>query len=200
MSVAKSAAAHIDWTKLSTSLGLKTETVAALSAFRKRNEEARRVLTDLKEQKTSVDFAHYRKVLKNQAVVDEVEKAFQSFKPTSYDVQAQIKSIDAVEAKAVCLYISHSFSSTILPHSNTTDTIIPYTSIPVHSLPFVATNPMHYNGIHETNLQEERMDDRHCSWTINHHDNIQAQGGRKQIGDLFIPSTLHFMQPEPRHS
>jgi F-type H+-transporting ATPase subunit d len=101
MSVAKSAAAHIDWTKLSTSLGLKTETVAALSAFRKRNEEARRVLADLKEQKTAVDFAHYRKVLKNQAVIDEVEKAFQSFKPTSYDVQSQIKSIEAVEAKAV---------------------------------------------------------------------------------------------------
>jgi len=101
MSVAKSAAAHIDWTKLSTSLGLKTETVAALSAFRKRNEEARRVLTDLKEQKTTIDFAHYRKVLKNQAVINEVEKAFQSFKPTSYDVQAQIKSIEAVENKAV---------------------------------------------------------------------------------------------------
>ncbi|KAF9423940.1 hypothetical protein BGZ94_008123, partial [Podila epigama] len=53
MSAVKAAAAHIDWTKLSTSLGLKTETVAALSAFRKRNEEARRVLTDLKEQKTA---------------------------------------------------------------------------------------------------------------------------------------------------
>ncbi|KAG0056015.1 ATP synthase d subunit [Gryganskiella cystojenkinii] len=101
MSVAKSAAAHIDWTKLSTSLGLKTETVAALSAFRKRNEEARRVLSDLKEQKTAVDFAHYRKVLKNQAVIDEVEKAFASFKPTSYDVKAQIKSIEAVESKAL---------------------------------------------------------------------------------------------------
>ncbi|KAF9274142.1 ATP synthase d subunit, partial [Mortierella alpina] len=71
MSAVKAAAAHIDWTKLSTSLGLKTETVAALSAFRKRNEEARRVLSDLKEQKTAVDFAHYRKVLKNQAVIDE---------------------------------------------------------------------------------------------------------------------------------
>ncbi|KAF9198463.1 ATP synthase d subunit [Haplosporangium sp. Z 27] len=101
MSVAKAAASHIDWTKLSTSLGLKTETVAALSAFRKRNEEARRVLTDLKEQKTTVDFAHYRKVLKNQAVVDELEKAFTSFKPTSYDVQSQIKSIEAVEVKAL---------------------------------------------------------------------------------------------------
>ncbi|KAF9934000.1 ATP synthase d subunit [Linnemannia zychae] len=97
----KAAATHIDWTKLSTSLGLKTETVAALGAFRKRNEEAHRVLADLQEQKTAVDFAHYRKVLKNQAIVDEVEKAFKSFKPTSYDVQAQIKSIEAVEAKAL---------------------------------------------------------------------------------------------------
>ncbi|KAF9434725.1 ATP synthase d subunit [Entomortierella beljakovae] len=101
MSAVKAAAAHIDWTKLSTSLGLKTETVAALTAFRKRNEEARRVLGDLKEQKTAVDFAHYRKVLKNQAVVDELEKSFKAFKPTSYDVQAQIKSIEAVESKAL---------------------------------------------------------------------------------------------------
>ncbi|KAF9962377.1 ATP synthase d subunit [Mortierella alpina] len=101
MSAVKAAAAHIDWTKLSTSLGLKTETVAALSAFRKRNEEARRVLSDLKEQKTAVDFAHYRKVLKNQAVIDQVEKSFKAFKPTSYDVQAQIKSIEAVESKAL---------------------------------------------------------------------------------------------------
>ncbi|KAG0213650.1 ATP synthase d subunit [Mortierella sp. GBA43] len=101
MSAAKAAAAHIDWTKLTTSLGLKTETVAALGAFRKRNEEARRILSDLKEQKTAVDFAHYRKVLKNQAVVDELEKTFKAFKPTAYDVQAQVKSIDAVEAKAV---------------------------------------------------------------------------------------------------
>ncbi|KAF9355586.1 ATP synthase d subunit [Mortierella sp. NVP85] len=97
----KAAATHIDWTKLTTSLGLKTETVAALGAFRKRNEEARRVLGDLQEQKTAVDFAHYRKILKNQAVVDDLEKAFKSFKPASYDVQAQIKSIDAVEAKAL---------------------------------------------------------------------------------------------------
>lgn len=102
----KAAAVHIDWPKLSTSLGLKTETVAALSAFRKRNEEARRVLTDLKEQRTAVDFAHYRKVLKNQAIVDEVEKAFKGFKPTVYDVQAQIKSIEAVEAKAVRRFLS----------------------------------------------------------------------------------------------
>ncbi|KAF9917918.1 ATP synthase d subunit [Lobosporangium transversale] len=101
MSTLKAAATHIDWTKLSTSLGLKAETVAALSAFRKRNEEARRVLADLQEQKTTVNFAHYRKVLKNQAVVDELEQTFKSFKPTSYDVQAQIKSIEAVEAKAL---------------------------------------------------------------------------------------------------
>ncbi|KAF9973349.1 ATP synthase d subunit [Actinomortierella ambigua] len=100
MSVAKSAANAIDWSRLA-SIGLKKETVAALTAFRKRNEEARRILADLKEQKTAVDFAHYRQVLKNQAVVDEVEKAFKSFKPTTYDVNAQIKSIEAVEAKAL---------------------------------------------------------------------------------------------------
>ncbi|KAF8928811.1 ATP synthase d subunit [Haplosporangium gracile] len=101
MSAVKAAATHIDWTKLSTSLGLKTETVAALGAFRKRNEEARRVLSDLQDQKTAVDFAHYRKVLKNQAIIDEVEKAHKAFKPATYDVKAQIKSIESVEAKAL---------------------------------------------------------------------------------------------------
>jgi len=134
----KAAATHIDWTKLTTSLGLKTETVAALGAFRKRNEEARRVLGDLQEQKTAVDFAHYRKILKNQAVVDDLEKAFKSFKPASYDVQAQIKSIDAVEAKAVRFFFfslplnSHSptfqLSQRLSPHPSA-DISIPRTSI-----------------------------------------------------------------------
>jgi hypothetical protein len=50
---------------------------------------------------TEVDFAHYRGVLKNQAVVDEVEKRFKAFKPTTYDVNRQLKAIDAFEVEAV---------------------------------------------------------------------------------------------------
>jgi len=143
MSAVKAAAAHIDWTKLSTSLGLKTETVAALSAFRKRNEEARRVLSDVKEQKTAVDFSHYRKVLKNQAVIDEVEKSFKAFKPTSYDVQAQIKSIETVEAKAVRLLFlvlsihSHLSSSRFISHLIICPLVVsnPQQHFSTHSLP-----------------------------------------------------------------
>jgi len=50
---------------------------------------------------TEVNFAHYRSVLKNQAVVDEIEKRFGSFKPATYDVNRQLKAIDAFEVEAL---------------------------------------------------------------------------------------------------
>jgi hypothetical protein len=50
---------------------------------------------------TTVDFAHYRSVLKNQAVVDEIEKRFKAFKPATYDLSRQLKSIEAFEVEAV---------------------------------------------------------------------------------------------------
>ncbi len=95
------AAAAIDWSKLTVSLGLKKETVAALQAFRKRNDEARRVVLALKEQKTGIDFKHYRKFLKNESIVNEAEKALESFKPAKIDLKAQIKVIETIEEKAV---------------------------------------------------------------------------------------------------
>lgn len=95
----RTAAKQIDWTKLSNTL--PSETVAALQAFRKRNDEAKRLLNELKEQSTTVDFSHYRKVLKNQAIVDQAEKAVQGFKPVAYNLDAQLKAIDQFEAKAV---------------------------------------------------------------------------------------------------
>lgn len=55
----------------------------------------------LSEQPQTVDFSHYRNVLKNQAVIDEIENSFKTFKPASYDVSRQIKAIDAFEAQAV---------------------------------------------------------------------------------------------------
>jgi hypothetical protein len=75
--------------------------VASLQAFKKRNEDARRKVQVLSEQATTVDFAAYRSVLKNQAVIDEIEKRFNAFKPTTYDVNRQLKAIDAFEAEAV---------------------------------------------------------------------------------------------------
>lgn len=75
--------------------------MASLQAFKKRNEDARRKLQQLSELPTTVDFAQYRSVLKNQAVVDEIEKRFAAFKPATYDVNRQIKAIEAFEVEAV---------------------------------------------------------------------------------------------------
>ena len=95
------AAAAIDWSKLTVSLGLKKETVAALQAFRKRNDEARRIVAALKEQKTYIDFEHYTKILKNKGIVNEAEKALKSFKPVKVDLTAQMKVVETIEKKAV---------------------------------------------------------------------------------------------------
>jgi hypothetical protein len=58
-------------------------------------------VTILSEQAQEVDFQHYRSILKNQAVVDDIEKQFNAFKPQTYDVGRQIKAIEAFEAQAV---------------------------------------------------------------------------------------------------
>lgn len=86
---------------MSTSLGLRGQTAASLQSFKKRNDEARRKVQVLSEQPQTVDFSHYRGILKNQAIVDEIENHFKSFKPASYDVNRQLKAIDAFEAQAV---------------------------------------------------------------------------------------------------
>lgn len=97
----RSAALKLDWTKLGTQLGIKGQTAAALQSFKKRNDDARRKVTILSEQPQTVDFAHYRSILKNTAVVDEIERSFNAFKPQTYDVNRQIKAIEAFEAQAV---------------------------------------------------------------------------------------------------
>ena len=75
--------------------------MASLQAFKTRNENARRKVQQLSEQPTTVDFAKYRSVLKNQAIVDEIEKRFVAFKPATYDVSRQLKAIEAFEVEAV---------------------------------------------------------------------------------------------------
>jgi F-type H+-transporting ATPase subunit d len=77
------------------------ETIASLQAFRKRHSEAQRVHAHYAAQPTTVDFAHYRSVLKNKAIVDEAEKLFKEFKPVTYDVDAHVRTIEAFESKAV---------------------------------------------------------------------------------------------------
>jgi hypothetical protein len=105
------------WATSSTSLGLGKNSTASLQAFKKRSDDARRVLNSLKEQKTDIDFAFYKSTLKNQSVVDSVEKSLKDFKPVTYDVSAQLKAIDAFEAKAVSVLFA--LSSEIVGHSLT---------------------------------------------------------------------------------
>lgn len=97
----RNAALKVDWAKITTSLGLRGQTAASLQAFKKRNDDARRKLQQLSELPTTVDFAAYRSILKNQAIVNEIEKRFTSFKPATYDVNRQLKAIEAFEVEAI---------------------------------------------------------------------------------------------------
>ena len=97
----RSAASKIDWATLGSSLGLRGQTAASLSAFKKRNDDARRKVNQLSNLAQTVDFAHYRNTLKNTAVIDEIEQHFKQFKPATYDVDRQLKAIEAFEAQAV---------------------------------------------------------------------------------------------------
>lgn len=91
----------IDWTKIGTQLGLKGQTATALQQFKARNDAARRRLAALQDAPQSVDFANYRSQLNNSKVVDEIESKIQGFKPVTYDVNRQIRAIEAFEQQAV---------------------------------------------------------------------------------------------------
>jgi F-type H+-transporting ATPase subunit d len=97
----RSAALKIDWANLGTKLGLRGSTAQALQTFKKRNDDARRRVQQLSEQPQTVDFAYYRSILKNQDVIADIEKQFNSFQVKKYDVGRQIKAIEAFEAQAV---------------------------------------------------------------------------------------------------
>lgn len=90
----------LDWSKLGTQLGLRGNTASSLAAFKKRNDDARRKVQALSEAPQSVDFAHYRSVLKNQTVIDEIEGHFRTFKPVTYDVNKQLAAIEQFEKVA----------------------------------------------------------------------------------------------------
>ncbi len=101
LTVQRTAALKLDWAKVTTSLGLRGQTVTSLQAFKKRNDDVRRKVQALSELPTTVDFAHYRSVLKNTAIVDEIEKRFSTFKASTYDVSRQLKAIEAFEVEAI---------------------------------------------------------------------------------------------------
>jgi F-type H+-transporting ATPase subunit d len=91
----------LDWSKLGTQLGLRGSTASSLAAFKKRNDDARRKVQSLSETPQTIDFGHYRSVLKNQSVIDEIEGHFKSFKPVTYDVNKQLQAIEQFEKVAM---------------------------------------------------------------------------------------------------
>ncbi|KAI9753377.1 MAG: ATP synthase d subunit [Lichina confinis] len=101
MAVGRSAALKVDWAKIGSSLGLRGQTASALQAFKKRNDDARRRLQLLSEQPQEIDFQKYRSLLKEQGVVNEIENHFKTFKPKTYDVERQVRAIEAFEVQAV---------------------------------------------------------------------------------------------------
>lgn len=100
-SVAKSVSSKLNWTKITSSLGLSGNTASSLALFKKRNDDAKKEHMALSSQPTEVDFAHYRTALGNQKVVDEIEKAVKSYKPVTYDVSKTLKTVEMFEDKAV---------------------------------------------------------------------------------------------------
>ncbi|RVX75721.1 ATP synthase subunit d, mitochondrial [Exophiala mesophila] len=101
MAAPSRAVSKLDWSKVGTQLGLRGSTASALANFKKRNDDARRRVQVLSEQPTTVDFSHYRSVLKNTAVIDEIEQYFKTFQPKTYDVSKQIKAIESFEQVAI---------------------------------------------------------------------------------------------------
>jgi F-type H+-transporting ATPase subunit d len=80
---------------------LRGQTATSLQTFKKRNDDARRKVQVLSETPQTINFEHYRDVLKNQAIIDEIEQHFKTFKPATYDANRQLKAIEAFEAHAV---------------------------------------------------------------------------------------------------
>ncbi|KAJ2709534.1 ATP synthase d subunit [Coemansia spiralis] len=91
----------INWPVVSSVLSKHAEITKSLGVFRKGYEEAERQLTQLKEADRAIDFAHYRRVLKNSEIVDRLEKVAKAQQVAKVDLAEQLKTIAAFEAKAV---------------------------------------------------------------------------------------------------
>ncbi|KAG7662343.1 ATP7 [[Candida] subhashii] len=99
--VAKQVAKKVDFTKVINSLGLSGTTAGSLSAFKKRHDEAKKENLDLSAHSIDIDFNHYRSVLKNSKVVDQIERSVKSFTPVTIDVSKNLKNIEIFEQKAI---------------------------------------------------------------------------------------------------
>lgn len=101
MTIVKSAANKIDWAKIISNLKITGPTVQQLSSFKKRNDEARHNLLELQQVNQPVDFDYYRSVLKNQQVVDDIQKLYKSYKPVVINSKEQIDIINNFEKHAI---------------------------------------------------------------------------------------------------
>ncbi|KAL6937333.1 ATP synthase d subunit [Hanseniaspora osmophila] len=101
MSLAKSAASKLEWSKVISNLKLTGKTATQLTGFKKRNDEARRQLFALQQQDTEVDFENYRNVLNNKDVIAKIENYVKSYKTVTVDVSSQLSTLKAFETKAV---------------------------------------------------------------------------------------------------
>lgn len=99
--VGKAVGTKLDWAKVISTLGLTGKTASTLTAFKKRNDDAKKEHLSLTEKPATIDFDHYKSVLSNANVINEVEKAVNGFKPVTYDVSKTIKTIEMFEQKAV---------------------------------------------------------------------------------------------------
>lgn len=101
MSAAREAISKINWATLIPQLGLTGKTATSLAAFKKRNDEAKANLYDLKHQSVKVDYDSYRSKLHNAQIVDRIQSDVSSFKASKPDLDKQLNLISAFEAKAV---------------------------------------------------------------------------------------------------
>ncbi len=99
--VAKEAISKISWSTIIQQLGLGGKTAVSLTTFKKRNDEAKTALYNLKQEEIDVDFDAYRSKLHNAKIVDKIQADVKSFKATKTDLKKQLNLISAFQTKAV---------------------------------------------------------------------------------------------------
>lgn len=99
--MSSSVASKINWAKLIPQLNLTGKTSASLLAFKKRNDEAKATLYELKKKPSAVDWDTYAAKLNNKTIVSKIKGDVASFVPTKVDVTKQLNLISAYETKAL---------------------------------------------------------------------------------------------------
>lgn len=88
----------VDWQLVAKRV--KPETFASIQAFRSRQAQLLKTVSELREQATPLDLTHYSQ-LKNQSVVAEARKSLAAFKPTAYPLKEQSEIIASSRILAV---------------------------------------------------------------------------------------------------